>query len=117
MRDPRSSRRYRATRAAWLAGYRGQPSTCALCGGLVDTSLPARAPGGPTIEHLLPVRTIRASARDWAHAVALACDTSLWALAHRRCQDRQGQRATTAINRQRNNLRHEWQTTGTSRDW
>lgn len=86
----RSHRRYTQARAAWLAGYGGGLGTCALCGQPVDTSLPGTHPAGPTIEHRLPIRHIEATARNRAEALALACDTSLWALAHLHCQRRQG---------------------------
>lgn len=117
LNDPRSHRRYVQARAAWLAGYGGGVGVCCLCGNGVDTSLPGTHPHGPTIEHRLPIRTIRASAQTYAEAVALACDTSMWALAHRRCQARQGQRVTAQLNKQRNNLRPNARVAGTSRDW
>jgi 5-methylcytosine-specific restriction endonuclease McrA len=117
MRDPRTSSRYQRTRRAWLNGYRGQPATCCMCGRPVDTTLPGTHRWGPTIEHRLPIRHIIASAQDWASAVALACDTSLWALAHQRCNSQQGQRATTQTNRARNKLRRGLRYAGTSRDW
>ena len=113
--DPRRSNRYMTTRRAWLAGYAGQHGTCCMCGQPVDTSLPGTHRYGPTIEHRLPIRTIRAQAQDWAHAVAIACDTSLWALAHNVCQARQGQRVTAAINKQRNEQQHAAE--GASRRW
>ena len=65
-----------------------------LCGGMVLTSLPGTHPYGPTIEHRYPVRRIIADSRTWDEAVALACDTTWWALACRRCQDRQGGAST-----------------------
>ena len=118
MRDPRSHRRYVTTRRHWLNGYQGGPGTCCLCGNPVDTSLPGTDPHGPTIEHTLPIRDILALARDDAHALALACDTSLWQLAHRRCQARQGQVVTAGINRARNQSTKTLATAlGASRDW
>ena len=102
MRDPRSSGTYTKKRREWLNGFQRQPAPCCMCPGLVDTSLPGTHPDGPTIEHTLPIRTILAEARTYREAVAIACDTSLWALAHKRCQSRQGQAVTAETNRQRN---------------
>jgi hypothetical protein len=82
--DPRSHRRYRETRAAWLPSHMGDP--CALCHQPVL--------GKATVEHLDPVRSIMARARDYAEAVAMCCDTSRWAIAHPRCQAQQGARVT-----------------------
>ena len=113
--DPRNHRRYLQARKAWLAGYQGRPGTCCLCGQPVNTSLPGTHRLGPTIEHRLPIRVIRATAQTWAECVALACDTSLWGLAHRRCQSRQGQAVTTVLNRRRNAARKAARTA--SRDW
>lgn len=90
LRDPRSHRRYTTARATWLAGYGGRPQPCCLCGGLVDVTLPGSHDSGPTVEHRLPIREILDRSRDNEQALALACDTSLWALAHKRCQSRQG---------------------------
>ena len=112
-RDPRRSNRYMTTRRAWLAGYAGGAGTCCLCGGRVDTSLPGTHPLGPTIEHRLPVRQIRAMVRTWAEAVALACDTSMWALAHNRCQAGQGARVVNAQRR----ARREVERVEASRRW
>ena len=88
----RSHRRYTEARARWLAGYGGGLAPCVLCGRPVNTSLPGTHPAGPTVEHRLPIRHITAIARDRAEALALACDTSMWALAHLHCQRRQGGR-------------------------
>ena len=117
MRDPRNQRRYIQTRHHWLAGYNGSTGTCALCGQPVDTTLPGTHPAGPTIEHRIPIRHMRAMVQTWPELLALACDTSLWALAHRRCQDRQGQQATSEINRARNNLRRNTTAAKQSRAW
>lgn len=88
---------------------------CVLCGHLVDTSLPGTIGPGPTIEHQPPVRAIVAAARDWRQAVDMVASPTTWAgIAHRRCQARQGQRATAAINRARNEQRR---TVGGSRVW
>lgn len=114
MQDPRSTRRYRSARTAWLAGYAGQPGTCCLCGGIVRTDLPGTDRWGPTIEHRYPVRAILAAAQDWEQAVAMTCDTSHWGLAHRVCQSRQGQAVTTVTNRVRNAARG---VAGASRAW
>ena len=94
--DPRDSRAYRTARTLWLAGYRGQLGTCVLCRAPVDCALPGLHPWGPTIEHLLPIRWIRANARTKAECQAMACDTTQWGLAHRRCQAQQGARVVNA---------------------
>lgn len=86
MRDPRSHRRYVTAATAYKAANLGAP--CALCGQPVWTR--------PTVEHRLAVRHIQAIARDYAHAVELACDQSMWAMAHSRCQSQQGARAVNA---------------------
>jgi hypothetical protein len=88
--DPRSHRRYVKARALWLAGYGGGPAPCGICGGVVNTSLPGTHPWGPTIEHRVPVRVLAQQARNRAELLTLVCDTSLWAVAHLRCQSRQG---------------------------
>lgn len=92
MKDPRSHRRYVQTRAAWLPAQAGR--RCCLCGEPVDITLPATSRLGPTVEHTLPIRDILRLANSWAEAVAMACDTSLWDLAHRRCQSQQGARVS-----------------------
>lgn len=86
-RDPRSHRRYVTTRAAWLPTAH---PICCLCGKPVDTTLPGIHPDGPTVEHTLPIRRILTIATSWDEVLALTCDTSLWRLAHKVCQDRQG---------------------------
>ena len=90
MKDPRRSGRYTKARRLWLDGFGGQHGTCCMCGGVVDTSLPGTHPYGPSVEHRVPVRRLLAQASSPAAALAMVCDTSLWALAHRRCNDRQG---------------------------
>jgi 5-methylcytosine-specific restriction endonuclease McrA len=90
-KDPRSSHRYRKTRAEYL---RTAHHACCLCGKGVDPQLPPGYPGSPTIEHRLPVRRILAMTTTWEEAVALACDTSWWGVAHKGCQDAQGGRAS-----------------------
>lgn len=112
MRDPRATRRYRTARALWLAGYKGGTAPCALCPWPVDCSLPGTHPWGPTIEHTVPVRVLVAQARDWAQAVAMTCDTSQWAVAHKRCQDRQG--GASSVERPRY---APSSSLGCSRDW
>jgi hypothetical protein len=92
MRDPRSHRRYRTAAKAYIAAHPG--ATCCLCDDPIDTTLPSTMPWGPTIEHLVPIRDIIASARDDMQALAAACDTSSWGIAHRRCQDQQGASVT-----------------------
>lgn len=108
----RSTSAYRKARRHWLAGFRGQ-GTCCLCGGLVDCTLPGTHPDGPTPEHRLPVRRIEGMVSNREQAIALACDTSLWSLAHNRCQSRQGAHVTNAIRRTKQRPRM----TGASRDW
>ena len=90
--DPRSSARYVRESAVWLA--RISAANCALCGRPVDMTLPRTSPAGPTVEHLIPIRRIIRMTARWDDAVALACDQTQWAVAHRRCQSRQGQRAS-----------------------
>lgn len=86
MRDPRSHRRYVEAAREYKALNMGAP--CALCGQPVTA--------GPTVEHRLPIRTIRATARTYDEAVALACDQSMWAMAHKRCNSQQGARVVNA---------------------
>lgn len=116
--DPRASRAYLTKRKLWLTGFGGAIVPCALCGQPLDTALPPGRPGSPTVEHRVKVSTLRRMARDWAHLVALVCDTSMWAStpAHRRCQSRQGQRVTTAILRNRDPRRAPV-LGGASREW
>ena len=94
MKDPRRHGTYTRTRRAYLDGFAGGPAPCAICGGTVNTSLPGTHPYGPTIEHRIPVRRMRYMVQTWAELLALACDTSLWAVAHQRCQSRQGGRSS-----------------------
>lgn len=96
----RSSSQYRRLRAQWLK-HAPNPSPCALCGMPVDTTLPGTHPWGPTIEHAIPIRWTHTLTRDSKQAHALACDTSQWAIAHKRCQDRQGAHAANAVRRTR----------------
>lgn len=89
LKDPRSHRRYVTAAKAYIAA--AEPGTpCALCDEPVDTTLPSTHRDGPTIEHRLPVRRILAAAQTQREALDLACDTSLWGIAHARCQSRQG---------------------------
>ena len=96
MRDPRSHRRYVESSAAYIAALGGAAVPCAICREPVNTTLPRTHRLGPTIEHRLPIRHIRATAQTWAQAVTLACDTTLWGIAHRGCQDRQGAQVRAA---------------------
>lgn len=106
IKDPRSSRRYTQLRKAWLAS---QPHPiCVLCGRPVPADAPGMSRWGPTIEHLLPIREIRAMATTWDEAVALACDTSRWAVAHRVCNDRQGGRTNGTPKRPRTTQSRVW---------
>lgn len=86
MRDPRSHRRYRTLAATYKQQHHG--TACALCG------LPVTH--AATIEHRLPVRTILAMSSTDAEALALACDVTMWGLAHSRCQSQQGAAVTNA---------------------
>lgn len=106
MQDPRTSRRYKNARTIWLRQSAG--TTCALCGGTVNLDLPGMSAHGPTIEHTLPIRTIIATATSYEHAVALCCDTTLWALAHRRCQARQGAHAVNSARQGRTTASRQW---------
>lgn len=94
-RDPRSHRRYRTAAKTYIAAH-PPGSACCLCGDAIDTTLPSTVALGPTVEHHVPIRDILTAARDDAHALAMACDTSTWGIAHRRCQDRQGAAVTNA---------------------
>jgi len=107
-RDPRQSRRYQALRKAWLPTQAGL--RCWLCDRPVDVTLPASAKYGPTVEHTLPVRDIVKLAASWDEAVALCCDTTLWRLACRDCQSRQGARVS-------NVTRHGKAERRPSREW
>lgn len=93
LRDPRSHRRYVAAAKAFIARA-PNPTPCALCSDDVDTTLPRTTRRGPTIEHRIPVRTILATAQSQAQALTLACDESLWGIAHSECQSRQGAHVT-----------------------
>lgn len=93
LRDPRSHRRYVEAARTFIANTPALVP-CALCGDDVDTSLPRTHKRGPTIEHRYPVRTILANARTQAEALSMACDVSLWAIAHGECQARQGASVT-----------------------
>jgi hypothetical protein len=88
--DPRSHPRYQRARKAWLPTA---DPVCALCGGNIDTLIPGTWPAGPTVEHTIPIRTILAMTDNDADALRMACDTSLWAMAHKKCQSRQGAKA------------------------
>ena len=109
-KDPRRHSRYILAARRYLAALTA--ANCALCGKPVDLSAPRTSPWGPTIEHRHPVRLIQRQARDWDEAVAMTCDTSLWAVAHKRCQSRQGAIAVNKMRGQRRkivkNLSREW---------
>lgn len=111
MRDPRSHRRYVTAAKAFIAA-RSPGIACALCGLAVDTRLPSTVADGPTIEHTLPVRRILLIAQTQAEALALACDTSLWGISHRRCNDRQGGQVQADMKAGRTEVVYE-----PSRDW
>jgi len=104
MRDPRTSSRYQRTRREYIARHdNGHP--CALCHRPIDLTLPGTAKWGPTIEHRIPVRTLRLHAETWDALVTLTCDTRSWALAHSTCQQRQG---AQAVNEARNPSASRW---------
>ena len=104
-RDPRSTTRYRKARQIYIAAHDGI-HPCCLCGQMIDTSLPGSSMLGPTIEHRIPVRTLRLIASTWEELVDLTCDTSSWGLAHHRCQKRQGGTVSArAINAKANTSR------------
>jgi len=92
MRDPRSSARYIQTSQTWLQNQ--TQATCALCGAPVDMTLPRTSRNGPTVEHTLPIRAILRLTPHWDEQVRLTCDQTRWKVAHKVCQDRQGQRAS-----------------------
>ena len=109
-RDPRRDSRYIVAARRYLAAL--THASCALCGRPVDMQAPRTSPYGATIEHRYPVRHILATTQSWDEAVALTCDTTLWAVAHRRCNSRQG---AIAVNKRRGqrrqivkNLSREW---------
>lgn len=95
LRDPRSHKRYRNARLDYIARH-GAQAPCALCGKVIDLGLPGSHKWGPTIEHRVPVRTLRLMARSNDELLDLACDRSTWALAHLHCQRRQGGPAATS---------------------
>jgi hypothetical protein len=109
-KDPRRHSRYILAARRYLAAL--QHANCALCGRPVNLTLPRTSPWGPTIEHQHPVRLIQREARDWEHAVALVCDTSTWAVAHRRCNSRQGAIAANKMRGKVRAMQHN-----PSRDW
>lgn len=95
--DPRGHRRYRQARAAAIRRAQerhlaGQPVLCVLCGHPLNPFAPYLAPGtqrrnpaAPTIEH-------RHKLSDGGHVLNFGPDD----LAHRSCNDRQGQATATA---------------------
>lgn len=99
MKDPRSTRRYKELSASFIEQAKGNRVLCCLCGEPVDMQAPRTSPKGATIEHTLAIRHIRAQARSFLEAVDLACDASLWKIAHFRCQSQQGGLARTETQR------------------
>ena len=95
--DPRGHRRYATLARAFIVEHDGTP--CALCGRPVHAGLPIGHPMRATVEHTTPVRVLRRMTTDAAALLDLVCDTRLWALAHKHCQDRQGARAVNAARR------------------
>lgn len=106
MRDPRSHRSYQQAARSYI-NRQPNPASCSLCGETIDTRLPRTIPEGPTIEHRAPIRYLRTIAVDDADLLTLALDETNWALAHRRCQDKQGAAAANTRNTRRHNSR-EW---------
>ncbi len=89
MRDPRSHRRYVTAARAYIAQH--PPGTpCAICGRGIDTTLSGMSTWGPTIEHRVPIRTLKRHAMDDAELLTLACDQTMWGIAHLHCQRKQG---------------------------
>jgi hypothetical protein len=95
-KDPRRDSRYIVAARRYLAAL--THASCCLCGRPVDMQAPRTSPYGATIEHRYPVRHIKAMAQNWDEVIALTCDTSLWSVAHRRCNSRQG---AIAVNKMR----------------
>ena len=106
-RDPRPW--YVKAAKQWIANH--PHPICALCNRPVNVALPSNSPFGPTIEHLVPIRRIRVEARTWAECVAMARDQNHWAIAHRRCQSRQGAQVVNAARKQPQIVRR------TTREW
>lgn len=96
--DPRETRVYRTARTHWLRAL-GNAAPCCMCGMLVDCTLPGTHRLGPTIEHSVSIRWIRANARSKHECEAFACDTQTWGLAHKRCNSEQGARVVNAARR------------------
>lgn len=88
--DPRWTRAYSVKAKAFIDLRRTQPIDCALCGEPVNMQAPSTTPTGPTVEHRIPVRALKRMAKDRAELIRLTCDEQWWAIAHKRCQDRQG---------------------------
>lgn len=110
-KDPRGHRRYKVAARAYIAGHAS--ANCCLCGQPVMLTASSNAPYGPTVEHRYPIRRIRAEATTWAECLALACDVSLWGIAHRRCQARQGAIAANKARGQRRRVLRQF----TTREW
>jgi hypothetical protein len=106
-RDPRPW--YVKQARVWIANHPNP--VCVLCGNPVNVTLSGHHPMGPTIEHTYPIRRIRVEATTWAECVAMARDQSLWRIAHRRCQSRQGAQVVNASRSTPKKLRH------TTREW
>lgn len=100
--DPRTHSRYQRLRREWL---RTADPVCCLCGNDVNTALPGRHPQGPTIEHTVPIRLILVQTQTKDEALDMACNTSLWAMAHSRCQSQQGARVTNGRTQPRRSSR------------
>ena len=99
-RDPRRDSRYIVAARRYLAAMTA--ASCALCGRPVDMQAPRTSPLGATIEHRYPVRHIKAACQTWDEIIAMTCDTTLWSVAHRRCNSRQG---AIAVNKMRGTQR------------
>lgn len=66
---------------------------CHICGDVVDRSLPGHHPEGPTMEHLVPVRT--------PEGIWHFFDRQHVRLAHRRCNCGEGDRIQRQMERER----------------
>jgi len=94
--DPRSSAQYTRAARTYINDRRRIEISCALCGELVNMAASSMTPLGPTIEHRIPVRSLKAMTDDRAELLRLVCDQSWWAIAHSRCQSRQGAAVTNS---------------------
>lgn len=85
----RSSTRLQRLRAAVMA----EETHCHICGDEIDRSLPGTHVDGPTLEHLIPVRT--------PEGIWHIFSRDHVALAHRRCNCGEGDRIQRGMERER----------------